>query len=176
MPMRGSLTASSCALLLLAGCASMDKDECRTADWRAVGLEDGVKGRALDHLGEHRKACAKHGVTPDTDRYIAGRTEGLATYCTPDNGYRVGRTGETYRGVCPELSIPAIVAAYNRGRELHALHSRQSAVEREIASIKESLKDGTRNPRERASQVDRLESLSREAADLDARIARLERR
>ena len=173
MPMRGSLIAFS--LALLAGCASLDKDECRTADWRAIGLEDGVKGRTLDRLGDHRKACAKHGVTPDTDRYIAGRTEGLATYCTPDNGYRVGRTGESYHGVCPELSAPAFVAAYNRGHELYALHSRLSSVEREIASIKESLKDGTRNPRERASQVDRLESLSREAAELDARIARLER-
>jgi hypothetical protein len=174
--MRGSLIASSLALLALApGCASLDKDECRTADWRAIGLEDGVQGRALDRLGDHRKACAKHGVTPDTDRYIAGRTEGLATYCTPDNGYRVGRTGETYRGVCPELSIPGFVAAYNRGHDLYSLHSRLSNVEREIGSVKESLKDGTRNPRERAGQVDRLESLSREAADLDARIARLER-
>ena len=174
MPMRGSLIAFSLALIA-AGCASLDKDECRTADWRAIGLEDGVQGRTLDRLGDHRKACAKHGVTPDTDRYIAGRTEGLATYCTPDNGYRVGRTGETYRGVCPELSIPAFAAAYNRGHELYTLHARLSSVEREIASIKEALKDGTRNPRERASQVDRLESLSREAADLDARIAQLER-
>jgi hypothetical protein len=176
MPMRGSLIASSLALLALAGCASLDKDECRMADWRAIGLEDGVKGRALDRLGDHRKACAKHGVTPDTDRYIAGRTEGLATYCTPDNGYRVGRTGESYRGVCPELATPGFVAAYNRGHELYALHARLSGVERELNTTRESLKDGTRNPRERAGQVDRLESLSREAQQLDAEIARLERR
>ena len=153
----------------------MDKDECRTADWRAVGLEDGVKGRTLDHLGEHRKACAKHGITPDTDRYIAGRTEGLGSYCTPDNGYRVGRAGESYRGVCPELSTPAFVAAYNRGRELYTLHSRLTGVEREIASIKASLKDGVRDPRDRASQVERLEALTRESEQIEARISRLER-
>ena len=173
--MRASLTASSFALLLLAGCASLDKDECRTADWRAIGLEDGAQGRTLERLGDHRKACAKHGVTPDTDRYIAGRTEGLATYCTPDNGYRVGRSGEAYRGVCPELSIPAFVAAYNRGRELYTLHARLASVEREIASLKASLKDGVRSPRERADQVERLEALTRESEQLDARIARLER-
>ena len=121
--MRASLTASSLALLAaLAGCASMDKDECRTADWRAVGLEDGAKGMPLERLGDHRKACAKHNVTPDTDRYIAGRTDGLATYCTADNGYRVGRTGGTYRGVCPQTTFPDFVAAYNRGRELYDLH------------------------------------------------------
>ena len=153
----------------------MDKDECRTADWRAIGLEDGAQGRALEHLGEHRKACAKHNVTPDTDRYIAGRTEGLATYCTPDNGYRIGRTGETYRGVCPELSIPAFVAAYNRGRELYDLHKRLDDVEREIARSKTALKDGIPNPRARAQEVERLEALTREAEQLDQRIARLER-
>jgi hypothetical protein len=173
--MRASLTASSLALVLLAGCASMDRDECRQADWRAVGLEDGVQGRALERLGEHRKACAKHGVTPDTDRYIAGRTEGLASYCTADNGYRVGRAGETYRGVCSALSAPAFVAAYNRGRELHTLHSRLASVEREIAALKASLKDGVRSPKERSDQVERLEALTRESEQLDARIARLER-
>lgn len=173
MPTRGSLIAFSVALA--AGCASMDKDECRTADWRAIGLEDGAAGRALERLGEHRKACAKHGVAPDTDRYIAGRTEGLRTYCTPDNGYRVGRAGEPYRGVCSELSAPAFVAAYDRGRELYTLHSRLTGVGREVASIKESLKVGVRDPRERASQVERLEALTRESAQLEARIARLER-
>ena len=33
--MRGSLFA---AILLLAGCASMDKNECVNADWYAIGL------------------------------------------------------------------------------------------------------------------------------------------
>jgi hypothetical protein len=173
--MRASLTASSLALLLLAGCASMDKDECRTADWRAVGLEDGAQGYPLERLGEHRKACAKHNVTPDTDRYIAGRTEGLATYCTPDNGYRVGRTGGTYRGVCPQTTIAGFTSAYNRGKELYDLHRRLDSVEGDIARIKQALKDGIPNPRSRAQEVERLEALTREAEQLDGRIARLER-
>jgi hypothetical protein len=153
----------------------MDKDECRTADWRAIGLEDGAQGRTLDRLGDHRKACAKHNVTPDTDRYIAGRTEGLMSYCTPDNGYRVGRSGEPYRGVCPELKIAGFTAAYNRGRELYTLHARLASVEREIGTLKASLKEGVRSPKERADQVERLEALTRESEQLDARIAQLER-
>jgi hypothetical protein len=32
--------------LLLAACSTtMNKDECRTVDWRTVGYEDGVAGR-----------------------------------------------------------------------------------------------------------------------------------
>ncbi|MCG8048122.1 MAG: DUF2799 domain-containing protein [Candidatus Thiodiazotropha endolucinida] len=31
-------------LFSLASCATMDKDECRVADWYVIGYEDGAKG------------------------------------------------------------------------------------------------------------------------------------
>lgn len=41
MPMPALHTASSVILLaLVAGCATLDKDECLRADWYAIGLED----------------------------------------------------------------------------------------------------------------------------------------
>ena len=65
-------TASSVlVLLLVAGCATLDKDECRSADWYAIGLEDGARGRAIERLGDHRRACAKHNVAPNAERYVA---------------------------------------------------------------------------------------------------------
>ncbi len=49
----------------LAGCASgMDSAECVTADWRAIGYEDGSQGRGTGAFAARRKACADHGVTP----------------------------------------------------------------------------------------------------------------
>jgi hypothetical protein len=54
-------------LFLLAACASLDKDECQHADWYAIGLEDGARGRALERLGDHRRACAKYSVTPEAE-------------------------------------------------------------------------------------------------------------
>ena len=77
--------------LLATGCASMDEDECRVADWRAIGYEDGASGRAASQLGERREACADHGVTPNFVAYRQGREEGLREYCTPAMGYRLGR-------------------------------------------------------------------------------------
>ena len=45
--MPASRTASSAALLaLLAGCATLNKNECLRADWYAIGLEDGARGQA----------------------------------------------------------------------------------------------------------------------------------
>ena len=87
------LAAIAC---LLAGCSStMSKDECRTVDWRTVGYEDGVAGRSGERIGEHRKACAEHGVTPDLNAYRAGRAEGLREYCQPHNRRR--RSPSTFR-------------------------------------------------------------------------------
>ena len=49
----------------LSGCATMSGDECMTSDWSAIGYEDGANVHTTERLAKHRKACAKHGVTPD---------------------------------------------------------------------------------------------------------------
>ncbi|HNR23202.1 MAG TPA: DUF2799 domain-containing protein [Steroidobacteraceae bacterium] len=68
----------------------MSGNECRTVDWRTIGYEDGVAGHSGDRVAQHRRACAKHGVTPDLAQYQDGRSEGLREYCQPSNGFRVG--------------------------------------------------------------------------------------
>ncbi len=88
--------------LTLAACANgMNSAECVTADWRAIGYEDGAQGRGTGSFGARRKACAEHGVTPDFQAYMAGRYKGLAQFCRPQNGYRLGTKGYRYTGVCP---------------------------------------------------------------------------
>jgi hypothetical protein len=99
----GLRTAFSFFLVLLAcGCASLGKDECLHADWYAIGLEDGARGRAVERLGDHRRACAKHNVAPDTERYVAGRNEGLKSFCTYEWGFSEGRAGHGYAAGCPQ--------------------------------------------------------------------------
>jgi Protein of unknown function (DUF2799) len=110
--------------LSLGGCASMSANECRTVDWRTVGYEDGAAGRVGDHIAQHRKACAKHGVSPDFARYQMGREEGLREYCKPSNGFRVGESGADYAGVCPVDIEDAFVSAYSSGHHLFTLQSR----------------------------------------------------
>ena len=105
--------------LLVSGCASMGEDECRVADWRAIGYEDGVSGIAASHIGERREACAKHGVTPNFAAYQQGRDEGLREYCTPASGYRLGRNGRSLAAVCPSELQGDFRDAYKSGREIH---------------------------------------------------------
>lgn len=111
------------AVGLLSGCASMSEDECRTADWRMIGYEDGVAGLSAARIGEHRKACAKHNLTPSMQAYREGREEGLYEYCRPPNAFRLGQQGSTYTGICPFDMEEDFISAYSSGKEIHDVQS-----------------------------------------------------
>jgi uncharacterized small protein (DUF1192 family) len=142
MPTYESMLRASAAVLLIAlsGCASMDRDECLTVDWRTVGFEDGAAGRASDRIGQHRKACAKHGVTLDLAAYQTGREEGLREYCVPTNGFRLGSHGGNYGGICPSDLESAFVDAYQSGRQLYSLESRLSSVNHNLEQARNDLR------------------------------------
>jgi hypothetical protein len=137
--------------LLLGACAAkMSKDECRTVDWRTVGYEDGVAGRPGDRIGEHRRACAEYGVTPDLNAYLAGRTAGLREYCQPHNGYRAGVSGYTYYDTCPADLAEQFEKAYDEGRALYVR-------ERRVTETDELIE-------EKRSEIRRLEDRVAESA------------
>lgn len=87
-------------LVLLQACTTMSADECRTANWRDVGLRDGLAGEPLTLLDSRTKACAEVGVTANAPLYLQGRNQGLPDYCRLDNAARLGLQGKTYHGVC----------------------------------------------------------------------------
>ena len=116
----------SLAFVGLNGCATMSSDECMTSDWSAIGYEDGSRGYADGHLAKHRKACAKHGVTPDFAAYQSGRDQGLIRFCQPSRGFSVGSNGGQYNGVCCVDLEEDFLAGYNAGYHLHTLRSNVS--------------------------------------------------
>jgi hypothetical protein len=164
------------ACVLAAGCASLDRNQCVNANWYAIGLEDGARGQALERLGTHRRACAEHAVAPDAERYVAGRNEGLKTFCTHERGFAQGRAGHSNTGVCPAGLAAGFQSGYQLGRELWDLNRQLGDVQRQISRSKTLLKEGIANPRQRASEVERLEDLTRDSSELETKIARLESR
>lgn len=120
----------------LTGCSSMSANECMATDWRTVGYEDGVSGYSGDRVGKYRKACGKHGVTPDLARYQAGREQGLKEFCRPMNGFRLGESGRAYHGVCPASLDGPFLEAYESGRRLYALRDRVDDTAGQIESLR----------------------------------------
>ncbi len=123
----------------LSGCATMSSDECMTSDWSAIGYEDGSRGFATDRFGQHRKACAKHGVTPDFSAYQNGRDQGLVEFCQPHRGFNVGSNGGSYNGVCSVNLEADFLDAYNAGHQLYTLRSNVNRANSSINSKENEL-------------------------------------
>jgi len=150
-------------LLSLGACVHMDEDECRAADWRTIGFEDGAEGYSSERIGEHRKACAEYGIAPDLVAWQAGRAEGLREYCVPANGFKVGSQGASYGGVCPSDMEPAFTDAYNNGQHLYSL-------QRSVWDVSSDLESKTRYLRQAESDLS-----SRSAAAVSSSVSADER-
>jgi len=131
--------ALSLVILVLAGCASMSSDECASSDWSAVGFEDGARGYTSDHFSNHRKACAKHGITADFGAYQQGRTSGLVEFCQPGRGYNYGASGGRYNGVCAAELEPQFLDAYRAGQQLYTLRSNVNSANSQIYNKQQEL-------------------------------------
>ncbi len=111
----------------IAGCATLNKSECETGDWRSIGLQDGTLGKESGtRLAAHSKACGKHGVRLDSDEYLSGHSEGLKTYCTTDVGFGVGSdfgkntfSTKAYKGVCPDELEVTYLQGYLAGLQMN---------------------------------------------------------
>ncbi|WP_040556411.1 DUF2799 domain-containing protein [Reinekea blandensis] len=129
--------------LVLSGCATLNKEECLTADWYQIGYEDGARGYSDTRIASHREACAKHGISPDFRSYQDGHSEGVIRFCTPRNGFDQGTRGYQYTGICPPSLEGEFLDAYDAGREIYAVQS----------SIRELRSEQNRNE----SQISRLQ-------------------
>ena len=135
-------------LLLLAACATLNRSECGSADWRIIGLEDGSAGRPQSYIGKHRKSCARYNITPDLSAYQAGHSEGLNEYCTETSGYQQGRRGRAYNDVCPGQLETNFLRGYNMGMRIHEaedevkrLSNQVRQIEQNIASVEQAIAD-----------------------------------
>jgi uncharacterized small protein (DUF1192 family) len=175
------------AIAALSGCASMSSEECANSDWVAVGYEDGSRGYTSDRFGNHRKACAKHGIPADFQAYQQGRAEGLVEFCQPSRGYNLGVNGGTYHGVCDVAMEEDFLDAYRVGHQLYSLranvngassriHTREAELKRtkeEIRAKEADLISEDITVQDRVLLLADLKELSERTGELEAEIERL---
>ena len=166
-------------LTSLAACNSLSPEECLMADWDLIGFEDGSQGYELSRIGQHRQACAAHGVTPDLSRYEAGFTRGVRTFCTWDKGFTRGSSGGNYHGQCPADLAGAFIDGYNSGLEIHhlnnnlrSLDSDMRRLDRDLNQLEKRIADKERQlvvdgttPERRSALLREIELLRKEQLD-----------
>lgn len=171
---------SRCALLVLAvaawlpalvplGCATLSEAECRAGNWYDFGHRDALLGEPANRFESHVANCGTYGVAPDRAAYDRGRADGLREYCTPAHGFRAGREGERYRGVCSKDLEAAFLEARGLGQKMRAAQQRASAARTDLEDIDRALR--TRND---LSETER-QSLALRRAELERRAEVAER-
>lgn len=173
--------AAGGAALALGSCATMSAEQCMAGDWSGQGYVDGQSGLTMSRLDEHAEACAKHGISPDSAAYAAGRRQGLVQYCTPRTGFEVGRTGSVYAGVCPPDLEADFMDAHRDGQIVHevetalsnargrvnSLGSRLEELDEKITAKQAEARAEGLTEAQREQIRDRIQEIRRERADTE---------
>lgn len=169
----------------MVGCSSLSQDQCLADDWETIGHRDGVRGKPDSaELLRHQKACGKHGVVPDSASYRRGWAEGVRSYCTPDNGFSEGRSGQRYNNVCPAQLDAEFRAAFEDGKLIYRAEQSVSNAETSLLNAEQRLEkvtkkltaneraliDGGQTSGERYDLVNANKELAKEQGELEERI------
>lgn len=129
------LAAMAAVLPLLATCATLDREQCASVDWRRLGESDGAAGRHPSHVEAHRRSCAEHKLPIDETSWRMGWERGITFYCTPQNGLSVGLEGGYYADSCPADLSADFTGAYRVAKRLHDARSSRDQYERELRDL-----------------------------------------
>lgn len=119
-------------VLSMAGCATLDKENCLSADWQLIGFNDGVEGRDAGRLEQHRDACSDYGVVPQMDQYLLGYDQGVRRYCSALNGYKEARMGKALNAVCNGDLQPEFGRGFELGAQAYQQVTRLESVRHEL--------------------------------------------
>jgi len=139
-------------LFALGGCAAVTKEQCVAGDWSELGEAHASVGKPTSHLDKVVKSCGKHGITPDTNAYLSGWHRGVQNYCTPLNGFTLGKQYKSKSPICPPALAGGFERAYQLGFVIWTAENRVDEAESEIGSTET-----------------RLDRLQEELNDLDCR-------
>lgn len=159
-------------MLAMSGCAAVSKSECKSGDWYDIGMRDGAQGYGEERFLENAKACAKHGLSSDRERWLDGRMHGLERYCTPRNAFEVGANKSKYGGVCTQFGEDRFLQAYNLGRDLAEARSRFAHWNSEIHDLQDRLDQDDKKDKD--SSADKNDNKSDESSERLSKSERVE--
>ncbi|AKS41630.1 DUF2799 domain-containing protein [Wenzhouxiangella marina] len=162
--MRGRLVVLMTVSGLLSGCATMSPEQCMVADWYRLGEQDARQGRTPDYLAERAGACQEAGYEADTEAWYSGFSEGLAAFCTLDNGFRFGLEGGRYLRTCPPGWDADFEEGYAMGRGIYDLEQRVAQGQRELDSVDDRIEDELYKE---SPDPDRIQELRRQRERLE---------
>ena len=155
--------------VLLFGCATMSEEQCRGANWAALGQSDARDGDMPEFGADRVKSCVEKGIPGNFAEWKRGWEIGRREVCTPGNAHAWAQRSSDYKsGFCPPDLEPAFLSVYAPARERYLFEKRIRDLQFQIDDKSRSLEDVIR-------QTGRSENQSRQRqAELAARRSSLE--
>lgn len=138
-----SLILISVLTAFLFGCSSSTKkaQTCQELDWYEIGRQDGTKGLDLTQHKKVRVVCIDSDQSLAEALYYNGFDSGAAQYCSPENGFELGRRGQKINDICPPMLKEAFNKKYNQGMRAATLTKQSLEIDKQLKSIQLSMDD-----------------------------------
>jgi hypothetical protein len=122
-------------LLLAISCSSIiSKDDCKK-DMKLLGLDHGKRG--LPNLSEElRRVCLTSSETVSLEAYQTGFNMGWSNFCTPFQGFEMGKKGDLYKSFCPPEKEDLFHEKFLIGKNVYEKKDQVSDIEEKIKELK----------------------------------------
>lgn len=158
---------------LVSACATMSPEECKVANWKDVGLRDGLAGSSLSLLDSRTKDCAEAKVALDAKSYLSGRDLGLKTFCRMENAVPLGLNGGSYEGVCPPWIDGEFRARFQLGRAVFDKRAEVGYLDDRIATAERRLRNSDHDEGKRLRDTEKEDERKRIRREFDDQRHRL---
>jgi hypothetical protein len=152
---------------LVSACATMSPEECKVANWKDVGLRDGLAGNSLTLLESRTKDCAEAKVALDAKSYLSGRDLGLKTFCRMENAVPLGLNGGSYEGVCPPWIDGEFRARFQIGRAVFDKRTEVGYLDDRLTAAERRLRNSDHDEGKRLRDVDKEDERKRIRREFD---------
>ena len=180
--MKSFAVAAILALAGLAACQTISEEACAAGDWEGIGFKDGTRGHSRSRLADIAKTCGKYQIQPDRIAYLQGFEDGLIRYCTPEQGYRSGRSGSGVNNECTVRGFDGYIDAHAVGYAEHRIESEYESLiarwhetDKALLNVTQRLEDPELAEAERIRLSKKQRRLRRRAENLRIDIRSMER-
>ncbi|MCB0341735.1 MAG: DUF2799 domain-containing protein [Pseudobdellovibrionaceae bacterium] len=155
------------------GCGSTPLSaNCQEPDWYELGRRQGFRGLEPKWT-EVTASCPQSSSETISRLYENGYNAGLAKFCTPENGFNRGRTGQPLVNICPSVQSLAFQRAYERGERVLRLEATQRQLGQNINLVLSKLNDRSLSDQEKQALFQQKTELENTLAGNEKQIQRL---
>ena len=94
------------SLIIITNCSSVSKEDkwaefCANTIWDKHGYYDATHGFSYKMMAIYRERCGNQFSNEDSVKYQTGYIQGAKTFCTYENGFKLGNRNEKNPKSCP---------------------------------------------------------------------------